>query len=341
MNYYILKGALHIHTVFSDGTSSVEEIAKLAHNAGLDWIIITDHNTMQAKEGMYGDVAVITGEEITPDFCNHYLAFDIKNTIMPDDNPQIYIDEVRAQGGFGFMAHPDESDLRKNNAKPLKWINKDILGDGTELWNWFSSWADNLDSSNIFSLAYAYFFKHRLVKAPSDKTIMTWDKENNLRDTVFPAIAGIDAHALIVKKYIIPLKIFSYKTMLNTLCNCVCLKDKPAEDFQSRKNQILTALKTGANIMYNRHICKKEPVIYVKNNNTEILSGGTINLDENTYLFINTDKKVLMKIFLNGKKIKEITENLLKLKITSGGKYRVELYYRNEIWAYSNPFIVL
>ena len=41
-------GALHIHTIFSDGTGTVKEIAEAADEVGLDYIILTDHNTLRA-----------------------------------------------------------------------------------------------------------------------------------------------------------------------------------------------------------------------------------------------------------------------------------------------------
>jgi histidinol phosphatase-like PHP family hydrolase len=39
---------LHIHTKYSDGTSTVEEILKGAERRGLTTISITDHNTIEA-----------------------------------------------------------------------------------------------------------------------------------------------------------------------------------------------------------------------------------------------------------------------------------------------------
>lgn len=43
-------GAIHMHSVFSDGTAKPDEIAGYANEVGLDYIILTDHNTLQAKQ---------------------------------------------------------------------------------------------------------------------------------------------------------------------------------------------------------------------------------------------------------------------------------------------------
>ena len=104
---YKYLGVIHIHTKFSDGTGSIETISKAAKKAGLQWIIITDHNSMEIEEGYYNGVCVIKGEEITPKNANHYLALDVKTTITPSENPADNIQQVINQGGFGYSAHPD------------------------------------------------------------------------------------------------------------------------------------------------------------------------------------------------------------------------------------------
>ena len=161
--FFNYLGAIHIHTKLSDGTGDINSISKAAKKAGLNWIIITDHNNFDIKEGFYNGVCVIKGEEISPCSSNHYIALDIKNLINPSDDTQKFVDEVRAQGGFGFAAHPDEADNRKNKAHPIKWTDKTIVPDGIEIWNWFSDWADNYDETNIFKIAYSYFFRHKLI----------------------------------------------------------------------------------------------------------------------------------------------------------------------------------
>ena len=73
LNKYNSVGAIHIHSVYSDGTGNVDLISNAAKKAGLDWIIITDHNSFEIQEGIYNGVYVIKGEEISPKNENHYL----------------------------------------------------------------------------------------------------------------------------------------------------------------------------------------------------------------------------------------------------------------------------
>lgn len=340
LNKYNSIGAIHIHSVYSDGTGDIESISKAAKNAGLDWIIVTDHNSFEIEEGIYNGVYVIKGEEISPKDENHYLALGINKYIQPNVNAKHNIEAVKLNGGFGFAAHADESDYRRNSHQPIKWTNKNITPDGVEIWNWFSEWADNLNDRNIFSLAYAYLFKHNLIKEANATTIKWWDKLNNTSDKIIPAIGGIDAHALKIKGYVIPVTIFPYQDMFKTIVNVISSNKPFAKDFETRKTQILEAIKTGRNLIINRVVSKEIPIFKISNKNQTVTSGESISLDNETLLNVQTKKKGSIKIFHNGKEIKSVISNSIKMLLNEVGKYRVEIKFAKRGFAYSNPIIV-
>lgn len=60
-------GALHVHTVHSDGKETAAEAARLAREAGLHFIAITDHNntTHQLEPAVSDGLLRIVGEEVT------------------------------------------------------------------------------------------------------------------------------------------------------------------------------------------------------------------------------------------------------------------------------------
>ena len=340
LNKYNSIGAIHIHSVYSDGTGDIESISKAAKNAGLDWIIVTDHNSFEIEEGIYNGVYVIKGEEISPKDENHYLALGINKYIQPNVNAKHNIEAVKLNGGFGFAAHADESDFRRNSHQPIKWTNKNITPDGVEIWNWFSEWADNLNDRNIFSLAYAYLFKHNLVKEANATTIKWWDKLNNTSDKIIPAIGGIDAHALKIKGYVIPVTIFPYQDMFKTIVNVISSNKPFAKDFETRKTQILEAIKTGRNLIINRVVSKEIPIFKISNKNQTVTNGESISLDNETLLNVQTKKKGSIKIFHNGKEIKSVISNSIKMLLNEVGKYRVEIKFAKRGFAYSNPILV-
>ena len=338
---YMYSGAIHIHTRLSDGTGDIYSISKKAHKAGLDWIIITDHNSFSCEEGIYNDVYVIKGEEITPENNSHYLALGITDCILPDDDPQKNIINVREQGGFGFAAHPDEGINRNNKWKPLIWSDKTIIPDGIEIWNWFSNWGDNMSDKNIFSLAYAYFKKHNLITSPPKETLQWWDDLNKNNDKVIPAIGGVDAHAIKLYRYIIPVTVFPYETCFKTITNIINLNEPLSQAFDKAKNQILTALKSGNNIIVNKKICDIIPDIYITNSDIKAYCGGSINLCDDTYINISGDKIYNIKIYCNSDEITNIKAKKCRIPINKTGKYRIELYLDGKGAIFTNPIKVI
>ena len=348
-DFFQYKGAIHIHTKYSDGTGDINSITKAAKKAGLDWIIITDHNYLDDEEGIFNGVYVIKGEEISPKSSNHYLAFGVNENIMPTDSPQDYVNKVRELGGFGFAAHPDEGMYidndgntypRKNSNHCIPWADKNIEPDGVEIWNWFSNWADNLDDSNIFTLAYAYLFKHRIVTNPSFQTLDWWDRLNNKYEKIVPAIGGVDAHALKFYKYIWPVTVFPYKTCFETITNIINLREPLSNDFCTAKKQILNSVKLGKNLIVNRKNGNIIPNIKITNSYQSATCGENIDLDNNTFLIVETKKPYKIKIVLDEKEIDTKITNNYKLKLDLKGKYRVEILSGKRGFAYSNPIVV-
>ena len=106
-----LACVVHLHSRYSDGTGTVPEIAAAASRSALDVVLLTDHDSLEAKrrreEGWHGDVLLLVGEEVSPQGENHYLAFGLDEEIDHFGmSPQDICAAVAAAGGFGFAAHP-------------------------------------------------------------------------------------------------------------------------------------------------------------------------------------------------------------------------------------------
>lgn len=336
-------GAIHIHTKNSDGTGDLESISNAAKKAGLSWIIITDHNYYIQEEGFYNGVCVISGEELSPPESNHYLALGINKHIEYSENSSENVENVRKNGGFGFVAHPDESQSRNNHASPIRWLNKNITGDGVEIWNWFSDWADSYDDTNIFKIAYAYLFREKLINGAPLETLKWWDNQNKQSENIIPAIGGVDAHALKISNYVIPVTIFPYKYCFETTQNILSFDEPLPFDFPSRKQKILDALKNGKNIIFNGKT-KFQPIdidIHIKNTNSVSRCGEKITNDENTHFCINLPKVSDIKILKDGEIIYIGKKKNLELEITETGKYRAEIFYKGKPCIYTNPIQVI
>src|SRR5215211_8900578 len=106
-----LACVVHLHSLYSDGTGTVPEIAAAAARAGADVVLLTDHDTLEAKErgeeGWYGTVLVCVGFEVSPVGRNHYLTFGLDEVIDHDGMSAGDIARAVADaGGIGFAAHP-------------------------------------------------------------------------------------------------------------------------------------------------------------------------------------------------------------------------------------------
>lgn len=335
-------GAIHIHTRFSDGTGDVDSISNAAKKAGLSWIIITDHNSFDIKEGFYNGVCVIKGEELSPPTENHYLALGIDKFLGYSENPEQNVQNVRAQGGFGIVAHPDESLQRKNNAAPIRWHDKSVVGDGIEIWNWFSDWADNYDDTNIFKIAYSYVFRENLIKGAHLETLKWWDEVNKNSEKIIPAVGGVDAHALKVRDYFVPVTIFPYKYCFETTQNLLSFDEPLPIDFSSRKAKILDAIRNGKNIIINgkSKINPLDITIKIHNTNSVFNCGETLYKDENTFLTIDLPKRLDVKIVHDGEIVFNQKTKNFSYKVENAGKYRVEVFDGKKPCIYSNPIQV-
>lgn len=325
---HIYKGAFHLHSLYSDGTGTIEEIAKDAKKAGLDWIIITDHNSLEGfrngEEGWYDGLAVIIGNEISPNESNHYLTAGITQEISTEKTPEEIIQEVKSQGGIGFIAHPDESTTRRNKFPPLRWENWSIRGfDGIEIWNYMSDWTDNYNEKIGVYCALA---RNYIVKGPSKTTLKWWDKINNETHEIVVAIGGLDSHAFDFGLF----KIFPYHDTFKTVTNYLFMDEKLPKDFAQAKKEILNALKHGQNIIVNR--------VWNKKSKDNDLYFGI----KDGYLKVKTPKKSLIKIYKNGEKYTEKITDKIKLEIEDlpPGKYRFEAYYKGKPWIFSNPVLI-
>jgi predicted metal-dependent phosphoesterase TrpH len=107
------RADLHIHSLASDGTSSVTEILEhVERQTELDVIAITDHDRIDAAvaaRAMADDrglrVRVVVGEEITT-LGGHLLGLFLERPVKPFRTLGASIAAVHDQGGIAIPAHP-------------------------------------------------------------------------------------------------------------------------------------------------------------------------------------------------------------------------------------------
>ena len=105
-------GEMHVHSHHSDGKNTVAEIVEAARREKLDFISLTDHNTVSGFSSIPNDegLLVIRGMELTT-YYGHALTLGLSSFINwhskgKSRNINEIIDEVHAQRGLFAMAHP-------------------------------------------------------------------------------------------------------------------------------------------------------------------------------------------------------------------------------------------
>ena len=105
-----VRGSLHVHGPYSeDARGDVDGLARQARQAGLDFIVITDHGRDAAVPGYRDGVLVLVGMEKSTD-AGHALVLGASPLGWRlDGEPETVVADAEAQGGFVVAAHPASS----------------------------------------------------------------------------------------------------------------------------------------------------------------------------------------------------------------------------------------
>ncbi len=329
-------GAIHIHSFYSfDGHRKPEEIIEAANRCGLDFIVITDHFSIEAKkyEGWHKNTLVIVGEEISPKY-NHYLAFDIKNAVITDkqeNNPQKYIDEVNCRGGYGFIAHPDHKCNKKFDIKSYRWNDWNSENyTGFCIWDLQTDWQETL--KNYPTALLSYFFPTYFLKGPKKETLKRWDEINQSeirrggKEKKY-AIGEIDNHESIRKYFGIKLKIFPFEFAFRTIRTHITINE-PFSKSDSDIKKVHIALKTGKSFVSNDYFLNATGFQFYR---------------ENDKIIAKTTVPAKIKIIRNGNLFAEDFSDILVVNAEQKGVYRCECYLKKfgfKPWIFSNPLFV-
>ncbi|HET9896914.1 MAG TPA: CehA/McbA family metallohydrolase [Streptosporangiaceae bacterium] len=105
-----LAGDLHSHTVHSDGVLTVPELARFAVERGLDFIAITDHNTISHHGELPAaaaahDIVLVPGQEVTTER-GHANAFGSLPWVDFRESPDAWLTQTEEGGGLLSVNHP-------------------------------------------------------------------------------------------------------------------------------------------------------------------------------------------------------------------------------------------
>ena len=192
-----VKGAIHIHTEHSDGSGSVNDVLRAASHAGLDFVIITDHDTKEADADLESNrpdgVLVMVGAEVSPAYGGHCLALGAGEVTgyrwMPE---QHFLHKLRRDGADTYIAHP-EGRVKPTFGIHLRewrtWQEEHFTG--LEIWSYMHDWVENLTWRKL-----PFYYRHpeAAIDGPDESVLWLWDRLNLHRRVV--GIGALDAHAV-------------------------------------------------------------------------------------------------------------------------------------------------
>jgi hypothetical protein len=351
---YEYTGNPHVHSPYSDGHGSHSEIALAAIRAGLDFVVVTDHNVwVGGMDGYrYQDdkrVLLLTGEEIHDQKRepqkNHLLVFETKTELSPvAPEPQRLIDEVKKKGGLSFIAHPVDPAAPTFDEPDLSWVDWSVTDfTGIELWNFMSEFKSHLSS---FVKAFYYAYRpQRSAEGPFQEVLQRWDQLLTAGKRIV-AIGGADAHA--TPYQVGPLKrvILPYEFLFNTVNTHVLTNEPLTGNAEDDRRRLFHSIATGRCFIGYDLPAKTHGFRFIAHGEEgQAIMGENIKARFGITLQIKVPQRADIFLIRNGQEVSSWQDSEAAVyTVTTPGAYRVEVYIyyngKRRGWIFSNPIYV-
>ena len=348
-------GNLHMHTTLSDGHGTPDEVADAAIQAGLDFIVVTDHNILPTElEGYhyrgFQRVLRLVGQEVhDPDRVperSHLLIYGIDADMTEYvERPQSLINEVRVRDGLSFLAHPVDCGIPRFDQPDLSWDDWEVDGfTGLEIWNFMTSY-----KCSIRSLAHAVYyglFPSRIRRGPEPEALDRWDRMLSEGKRLV-AIGNADAHALPYNLGPLRRTIFPYEWLFKAVNTHVLTKQPLSGDLSEDRTRILHALRKGRSFVgYDQPASTRGFMFSAHSEYGNAVMGDRLQYRLGATLQVSTPFPAHIRIVRGGHTVREWSATQHGVQsIREPGPYRVEAALRRsggatEPWIYSNPIYI-
>jgi hypothetical protein len=351
---YEAVGNLHMHTPYSDGAKWHAEIAEDALRAGLDFIVVTDHNVwVDGVEGYYanesGRVLVLAGEEVhnsrREPQVSHFLVIGAEREMASyAHDPQRLIDETRAAGGYGFLAHPFDPPMRYGSAPSICWQDWDVDGyHGLEIWNYMSN-LKGLVNGRLDALRVA-LNPQRYMTGPRPETLAKWD-ELLAQGKRVAAVGGSDAHAFRLSMGPITRTIYPYEFLFRAVNLHLLLESELTGELEQDKAMIVSAIGRGNSWVAYDMARPTTGFRFSGQGRSKGIMGDEVKLDVGATLQVLAPARCNIRLLRNGNVVKEIKDDVCLTHLpVEQGAFRAECTIpylgKERSWIYSNPIYLV
>lgn len=356
MPLYESLGNMHMHTPYSDGEGYHAEIAQAALNAGLDFVIVTDHNVWVQGVPSYHTQAdnkkrllMLIGEEVHDQALlpqsNHLLVYNTQRELAAfAHDPQVLINEVNSSGGLCFCAHPFDYEAQLINYEPIHWRRWEVTGfHGLEIWNYMSEFVSLVTS---VPNAVKYARNPELgIMGPNPATLKKWD-ELMATGLKIVGIGNSDAHATKVKKFGHSAVIFPYEQLFRAVNTHILTTDELNGKYENDSKLVYSALRAGhCFIGYDLPAPTKGFRFSGQGEKMSVIMGDEINLGAGVTLQVSIPTKAEIRLVCEGKVVAQRAADTHLMHVArERGAYRIEVYLefkgKKRGWIFSNPIYV-
>lgn len=331
------KGVIHAHTHIShDSKGTADEIIRTAREAGLRFLITTDHNSKRIfTEGLHGnyeDLLIIRGAEIIQGG-QSILAVNLKEYVEEwDAGPkplQQIVNEVKSQGGFVFVAHPYK--FKEWDIEGIDGMEVYDMADSAITQKWKIPW--------IAAQAVTSFQDHPnelylpLLSRPDDY-LYRWDRMTQKRRWI--GIAGSDAHQrfALFGRQLDPYQLVFRFVQTHILA--------PA----CEETALLDALMAGHAYASFGLLADASGFLFTAGDSTDrVIMGDSIPYSPHLVLTAQTPNTGTIRLYHNGKAAALATTRRMDYPVKERGVYRIEVSLPIDgvsyTWIISNPIYVL
>jgi hypothetical protein len=324
-------GVIHVHTTYShDADGTFEDAIRVANAQQLDYIVFTEHNTLQplrdGKQGWHGMTYALIGMEISARD-GHYLALNVTEEIDRSQfTTQQIIDEVNRQGGLGFIAHP--------YFKKCRWRNWAVRGfTGIEAYNVAH---DTLDENRLRLVLWtltapAEPFYFSILDRPYDP-LAKWD-ELILQHGRLTGIGSTDAHEF----HLLGATFAPYEVMFQLVRTHVLI---PSDTLTPEG--VYEALRAGHAYVAIELLAQAKGFAFaaVRDGKTAGTMGDEIEFGPNLALSASLPAAAELVLFRNGAVLERSTGQAWQIPVTVPGIYRLEASRHGKPWIISNPIYI-
>jgi hypothetical protein len=346
---------LHMHTRYSDGHGSHADIVAAGLKAGVDVVIVSDHNVwVNGPQDFYTEggrrLLLLVGEEIHDQGRdpqkNHLLVLGAERELATYAyDPQTLIQQVQRAGGLSFLAHPHDKASPVIGEPAISWIDWTLQGyTGIELWNTMSELKTYLHS-RLHAMFYI-LFPHRIARGPDPETLAKWDEllKSGRR---LVAIGGSDAHQFPIHLGPFQRVVFPYQLHFGWLNTHMLIKSDLSTDPGEAADQVYEGLRSGRVYIGYDWPASTRGFHFVGHGKEQTAEmGDMISSKFGVTLQIKLPQRTECCLFKDGQVLKTWQDReICTFTATESGAYRVEAYLQafgaRRGWIYSNPIYIV